>query len=222
MCGPSASEKSLQQSSQNFSSMLQQNYGTLFSNQLNVLKAIGRSLSPILSAGPNQRGMSADELAARNTQAINSTAAATRASEQAARTFGAGQGGGGTSGVTSGITKQIESAIATQGAQTLGARQGDIVAQDYAKGNENYWRAQGGMQELSRGYDPNAAASGAISENQASFGQAHQINEENQAKARAIAGGITGLAGFAAKGIGNLDMTGGSSFGEQIGNFFGA
>ena len=140
--------------------MLQQNYGTLFSYQLNVLKSIGRSLSPILSAGPNQRGMSADELAARNTQAINSAGAANRAAQQAARTYGAGQGGGATSGVTSGITKQIESAIGTQSAQALGARQGDIVAQDYAKGNENYWRAQGGMESLARGYDPNAAASG--------------------------------------------------------------
>src|SRR6266705_491260 len=127
MCGPSSQEKALQTSSQNFATMLQQNYGTLFGKQQDVLDAVNRSLNPTLRGGPNQRGFSADELAARNTQAINSTAAATRAAQQAARTFGAGQGGGGTSGVNSGITKQIEGAIASQGAQTLGQRQGQIV-----------------------------------------------------------------------------------------------
>ncbi len=222
MCGPSNQEKALQQQSANFSSMLQQNYGTLFSNQLDVLNSIGRSLKPILSAGPNQHGFSADELAARNTQAINSAGAANRAAQQAARTYGAGQGGGGTSGVTSGITKQIESAIGTQSAQALGQRQGDIVGQDYATGRENYWRAQGGMDQLAAGYSPNAAASGAISSNQNSFGQAQTIQKQSEETSQMIAGGLTSLAGFATKGIGNLDMTGGSSIGEQIGNFFGA
>lgn len=195
MCGPSNDEKFLQQQSTNFSTMLQNNYKTLFGDQLDVLNKIGRSLSPILSAGPNQRGMSADELAARNTQAINSVGAANRAAQQAARTYGAGQGGGGTSGVTSGITKQIQSAIGSQSAQELGKREGDIVGQDYELGRENYWRAQGGMENLARGYDPNAAASGAINQNQVAFGQANKINEENNALGKDIAGFATSLAG---------------------------
>lgn len=221
MCGPTSEEKSLQQSSQNFSSMLQQNYGTLFNKQLDVLNAIGRSLNPILAAGPNQRGMNADELSARNTQAINAAGAASRSAQQAARTFGAGEGGGATSGITSGITKQIESSIGTQVATNLGNVQGDIVAQDYAKGSENYWRAQGGMQTLAAGYSPNAAQSGAISSNESSFGEAKTIQQQQQQKAQMIAGGITSLAGAVTGGIANLDMKGTSSFGEQIGNFFG-
>lgn len=197
MCGPSNNEKFLQQQSMNFSTMLQNNYKTLFGNQLDVLNKIGRSISPILAAGPNQRGMSAEELAARNTQAINASGAANRAAQQAARTYGAGQGGGATSGVTSGITKQIEAAIGTQAATNLGNQQGNIVAQDYEMGRENYWRAAGGMEQLAAGYNPNAAASGAISQNEAAFGQAHTINEENNAVGKDIAGFATSLAGSA-------------------------
>src|SRR5882724_6581333 len=197
MCGPTLQEKSLQQSSQNFSSMLQQNYGTLFSKQLDVLNAIGRSLNPILAAGPNQRGMSAEELNARNTQAINAAGAASRSAQQAARTYGAGEGGGATSGVTSGITKQIESAIGSSAANAEAGELDKLTSEDYQKGSENYWRAQGGMEQLAQGYNPNAASSGAVSENQASFGEASAIQQAEAQKSQMIAGGITSLATMA-------------------------
>lgn len=200
--------------------MLQQNYGTLFGKQLDVLNHLNRSLSPILSAGPSQRGMSAEELNARNTQAINAAGAANRSAQQAARTYGAGEGGGATSGVTSGITKQIEASIGTQVATNLGNEQGRIVSEDYAKGSENYWRAQGGMQQLASGYNPNAAAGDAISENQVSFGQAKTIQEQQAAKERAIAGGITSLASSAFTfGMGGLANLGGSGWDTKA--FFG-
>jgi len=221
MCGPTSQEKFLQQQSSNFSTLLQQNYGTLFGKQMDVLNAIGRSLNPILSKGPSQHGMSAEELAARNTQAINAAGAANTAAQQAARTYGAGQGGGGTSGVTSGIEKQIEASIGTQVATNLGARQGEIVGEDYSVGRENYFRALGGEQQLAAGYSPNAAQSGALQANEQSFGQAKTIKEQQDRKMQMIAGGITSLASAATGGFANLDMTGGSSFGEQIGNFFG-
>lgn len=195
MCGPTSQENALQQSSQNFSSMLQQNYGTLFSKQLDVLNSINKSLSPTLAAGPNQHGFSGDQLAAMQTQAINGAGAANRAAQQAARTYGAGEGGGGTSGVTSGITKQIESSIASQAANNLGDEENKITQADFATGNNNYWRAQGGMDALAAGYSPNAAASGTVSSNQASFGEASTIQQQSQEESQMIAGGLTSLAG---------------------------
>ena len=215
MCGPTAQEESLQQSSQNFSSVLQQHYETQYGRQLDVLDKLSNSLNPILAAGPNQRGMSAEELNARNTQAINAAGAASRSAQQAARTFGAGEGGGATSGVTSGITKQIESAIGTQVATNLGNVQGDIVAQDYAKGSENYWRAQGAEQQLAAGYNPNASASGAISSNSESFGQAKTIQQQQSQKEQMIAGGITSLAMGAATG--GLSFANDSNFLSSLG-----
>jgi hypothetical protein len=194
MCGPTSSEYSLERQAQNFSSVLQNNYNTLFGQQQGVLSAINRSLSPTLAAGPDQKGFSADELAARNTQAINAAGAANTAAQQAARTYGAGQGGGGTSGVTSGITKQIQSSIGTQVANNLGNAQGQIVNEDYAVGRDNYNRAVGGAMQLAGEYSPNAAQSGTISSNQSAFGEASQIQQQQQQEDQAIAGGITSLA----------------------------
>lgn len=212
MCGPSAAEKSLQNQLSTFSSLLMQNYSTVFGKQQDVLDAINRSLSPILRAGPSQRGMSGEEVAARQAQLIASTGAASKMAQQAARTFGAGQGGGGTSGVTSGITKQIESAIASQQAGNLGAGLSNLEAANWDIGRENYWRAAGGSQALAAGYNPSAEMSGAIGANQGAFQEAKTIHEQEQEASQMIAGGITGLAGaglkFASGGIANLGGSG--------------
>lgn len=213
MCGPSTSEKALQAQSQNFSTMLQNNYGTLFGKQQGVLDSINKSLSPTLAAGPSQRGFSNAESSALQTAAINNAGAANTAAQQAARTYGAGQGGGGTSGVTSGITKQIESAIGSQSANAEGAQLNQINQADFQQGNANYWRAAGGMSALAQGYSPNAAQEGTISENSQSFGQATQIEQQNEQTSQEIAGGLTSLAGsaltFGAGAMGGGGLSGG-------------
>jgi hypothetical protein len=225
MCGPSSSEKSLQQGSENFSQLLNNNYQALYGNQADVLKEIGNSLSPTLAAGPSQQGFSAAELAARNTQAINSSAAAGRNAAQAARTFGAGEGGGGTSGLTSGITKQIEGSIASQTTNNLATQQNNIVNENYQQGNQNYWRAEGGLQTLGQQYGSAAssAETGAINENADSFGQASQITKENNQEAETIAGGITSLAGAAIPFANNNNFLSGLGGGKIFGpgGFFG-
>lgn len=223
MCGPTSQEKELQASSANFASLLQKNYNARYASQTDVLNAINRSLSPILSAGPNQHGFSAPQLAAYQTQAIQNAGAAARSAEQAARTFGAGQGGGGTSGLTSGITKQIESSIASQEAQAEGTQLNQITQADYATGAQNYWRAAGGAQALAAGYNPSSEMSGAIGENQTSFGQASQIQQQEAQESQAIAGGITSLASnFVLPGIsGGINASPGQSFMSGFAGAFG-
>ena len=191
--------------------MLQGNYGTLFGNQLGVLNSINKSLSPVLAAGPEQQGFSGPELAARNTAAINNAGAASRNAQQSVANFGAGQGGGSSSGLISGVQKQLQGAVASQSAGQLASAQNQITNENYAQGNQNYWRAQAGMDQLAAGYSPNAAQSGAISENQNSFGEAKTIQDQKLQEAQAIAGGITSLAG------GALGMANGSDIMGQLG-----
>jgi hypothetical protein len=212
MCGPSSSEKSLQQMSQSFSSLLQGNYSTLFGNQLDVLNSIKSSLSPILAAGPNQQGFSAAELAARNTAAINNAGAASRNAQQAVGNFTAGRGGGGGTGILSGVDAQLKTAVASSSANQLATAENQITQENYATGRENYFRAEGGMDQLAAGYSPNAASSGAIGANQASFGEAKTIQDQKMQEAQAIAGGITGIAGGLASG-GFSQLAGGLSAG---------
>ena len=221
-CGPTSQEKQLQGQSQSFATMLQGNYGTLFGQQQGVLNSINRSLSPILSAGPSQQGFSAPERAALNTQAINNAGAASRNAQQAAANFGAGQGSGGSSGITSGVQQQIQGSIASSSANQLAGAQNQITQADYAQGNQNYWKASEGMRQLAQGYSPNEAASGTIGENQNSFGQAKDIQAQQQQEDQAIAGGIAGLAmDVALPGIGGA-ITGGSMGGGFLGGLQGA
>lgn len=195
MCGPTSAETTQQANSASYATQLQSNYGTLFGQQQGVLSSLNKSLSPILSAGPSQEGFSGGEKAALNTAAINNAGAANRSAQQAAANFGAGQGGGG-NGLTSGITKQIEGGIAASSAGQLATSQNNIVQQDYAQGNKNYWQAQGAMQQLGQQYNPSSAESGAISEGGQAFSQASQI--ESQGIGEQVAGDLVGLAGAAA------------------------
>lgn len=196
MCGPTSAETTQQTNAATYASQLQANYGTLFGQQQGVLSSLNKSLSPTLAAGPSQQGFSGSESAALNTAAINNAGAANRSAQQAAANFGAGQGGGGTSGVQSGITKQIQGAIAGQSANQLATSQNNIQQANYAQGNQNYWKAQGAMQELGQQYNPNSAQSGAISEGGQAFSDASAIAA--QAPGEQIAGDITALAGDAA------------------------
>jgi hypothetical protein len=201
-CGPSQAEKDQQAQSASFAAQLKSNYGTRFGQQSDVLNAINQSLSPILAAGPSQQGFSAAETAALNTQAINSAGAASKNAQQAAANFGAGQGGGGSSGITSGIQQQIQGSIASQSANQLAGAQNQITQANYAQGNQNYWKAQGGMNALSQGYSPNAAMEGATNEQKQAFGEAGTVYQQQQQEDQAIAGGISSLAMTAAGGIG--------------------
>lgn len=215
MCGPSAAEENLSGQSASFASLLKGNYGTLFGQQQGVLNAINRSLSPILAAGPNQRGFSAQENAALQTQAINSAGAANRSAAQAVSNYGAARAGD--SGLVSGIQRQLQASVASSSANQLATSQNQIAQADFSQGNANYWRAQGGMQALSEGYNPNASASAAISENQNAFGQAHEINQEKNQEFQTIAGGITSLAGMAS-GLPLPGLT--ENLGEAAGDIF--
>lgn len=197
MCGPSSDERGIETATENFAGLLRDNYGELFSEQQDVLNGLNKSLSPIVAAGPNQTGMSGAEVSALQTSAINNAGAASKNAEQAARTFGAGEGGGGTSGVTSGITKQIEGAIAGQEAGTLGTNLTNIQEKNYDIGNQNYWRAVGGEQALGAQFSPNAAMSGSEAGESAAFGEANQINTQENAVGQDIAGFLTAAAGSA-------------------------
>jgi hypothetical protein len=187
-------EKGLQAMMQNFTGVIQSNYQKLFGNQMDVLGKLSNIFSPILSKGPNQRGFSPEERAARTTTAINSVAAANKQAQQASRNFMAGQGGGAASGVTSGIADQINASINAQSANLLASEQSRIEEEDWAKGSAEFAQATGVMENLGQQYSPNAAMTGGISAGSQSFEEAKTITEQQNQEEAAIAGGITSLA----------------------------
>jgi hypothetical protein len=192
-----------------------------FAQQSTLLNNINASLSPIVAAGPEQQGFSAEELAARNTAAINNAGAANRNAQQAAGNAIAGQGAGGGSGLESGIQQAIKSGISSTEAGNLANQQNEIINQNYDVGRSNYKTALAGEQALSGDYNPEAFTQEAQNGLNTSFSEANTINTQNQALGKDILSAGSMALGAVSGGIGNLDTTGSSSAGEQALNFFG-
>jgi hypothetical protein len=220
LCGPSTQEKQIESSTQNLGQSLQSNYAQRFGQQSKLLQSLNDSLSPIVAAGPSQTGFSPEELAARNTTAINNAGAANIHARQAAGNAFAGQGGGSASDIVSGIHKSIEGDIASASANELANTQNAITGEDYAVGRSNYDKAVAGAHALSGEYDPKSFAEGADSSFGSAFKEANTIQQERGSQISSIIGTVGSLASSFAGGIGNLDTTGASSGGEQALNFF--
>lgn len=215
MCfgGPSASEKNLAGNEASLADQLHSDYQTQFAGQQSTLQ----ELSGMLNNNTVLPGWSPPELAAVNTQTIDSNAAAARNATQAANTVGAAKGG--SSGLTSGVQQQIDAGIASSAANSLASQQSQITQADYAQGQINKQQTESGLETLAGIQAPVSYANAATGANQAGFSEASTIEQQQQQAQASELGLVTSLAGAAVPGLGNLDTTGGSSGGEQFGNF---
>ena len=220
MCGPSANEEQIEGATQSLAMSMESDFQQRFAQQSSVLQNLNNSLTPIVAAGPNQTGFSAEELAAMNTSAINNAGAANKNAQQAAGNAIAGEGGGGGSGLLTGPQQAIKAGIATSTGNELADTQNQITQANYQQGNANYNRAVSGEQALAGEYNPQSFGEGAQSGLGASFGEANTINTQQQALGKGLlSAGLSGL-GAITSGIGNLDTTVSSTAGEQALNFF--
>ena len=208
-CGPSDQQTQEAGAAQSLSQSMTAAFNDRLATQTGVLKNINNLISPIASAGPSQQGMSPQELAALNTTAINTSAAATRNALQATRGALAGRGGGGTSGLESGVDQSIEANIRSQGAQQLGAEETGIQKLNYDIGRQNFWQAQGGLQALAGEESPWQAGNEAVSSGQSAFQDATKIQDMKNQKQAAIAGAIaSGAMDAASFGSGAMTSQG--------------
>jgi len=184
-------------------------------------------LSPIVEAGPSQQGFSPEELAAKNTEALNTTGANYANAARAVQ--GKLSGRGSDSGLASGIDQQIQGVLAGEAAGELSREQLSITDQNYAVGRRNFENAISGESALAKTYDPTAYSSQATNTLNTAFDESKVIQQQQSAKEKAIAGGITSLAtdaltfgmgGLGAGGLGDPALSGvPQSFGDKAGNF---
>jgi hypothetical protein len=220
MCGPTSAQQHLEGSEQQFMSELQNNYATNFGEQQQVLNHLNSVLAPILQAGPNQTGFSPEEKAALNTQAIDSTGASAAMAQRAIANETAGRNDSGNL-PEAGNVAALKAGAASAGAGQLASEELGITEADYATGRSNFNNAVGAEEGVSGQFGSGAASTmgGANEANKNAFGEATQIAQEQAQEEADIAGGITSLATGAIGGFANLDTTGGSTGGEQVGNF---
>lgn len=192
MCGPSHDMENTAAAQSSFAKVLTNHYNENFDKQSAIMDHVNHSLQATAEGGASQHGFSAEELAAKNSQAINTTGAAY--SNAARAMSGQLAGRGGDSGLISGVDAQIKGSIAAQGAGQLAAEQNKITQDDWATGRDEYHRAIGGEMQLAQEYNPNAIAGEASGANASAFGMQDKIQTMKNQKEAAIAGGITSLA----------------------------
>jgi hypothetical protein len=203
-CGPTSAETGLQGQSQSFATTLGNNYQTLFGQQQGTLAALNSKLAQI-GSGSTGPGFGAAEENANVSGIQNNAATAGRNADQATQDYLAGQGSGGGNGIRSGVAGELKAQTATAAANEESQALNANTKANYAQGRENAAASASGYSALAGEESPNSAAGNAISENSQSFGQANQIQQQDNALAKDVASGITSLGGaFLSGGMSSL------------------
>jgi hypothetical protein len=220
MCGPDSAENQDLTQQNSLTNTIQQAFNGRFASQSQINSLLTNALTPIAQAGPDQQGFGPQELAALNTSVGEGVGQNYAKATQALNNNLAARGGGNEM-LPTGSQAALKGSLAASAANQLSSEQSQITQANYATGRQNFQSATAGLNALSAEMNPGQFSGQAIQSNEGAFGMASQINQQQNQKWADIAGGVEALGGMAAGGIGNLDFTGSSNPGEQIGNFFG-
>ena len=220
--GPSAGENNAYDNQVGITNSMRSAFNQQYAQQQGVLSQLNGQIMRIQS-GNTGPGYGGAENASNIALIQNQGAAQARNAIQAERTQSAGVGGGGTSGLarSAAINRQISGGIeALAGANTSNQLIGEQAA-NYAQGRANATQAASGFQALAGDYTPSTYAGQASQSNQAQFGQADKINQENIAKSQSVLGLVEKGASLATGGLagGFAALGGGESLGEGLSDF---
>lgn len=221
--GASGEERSTAAQEGDLAKTLQADFGERFGQQSSTLASLNSTINRIQS-GQTGPGYSGAEEAAKTSDIINQTAANARNAQQAVQDRAAGQGGGGTGDIarSSGIRQQVNAEIGAAGANEKSALLARNEENNYNQGRLNATETANLLGRQASLEDPLGFAGAASSANQSTFGMENKINQEDTSGGlfgSLLQAGVGVAKDFVTGGIGNLDSTGGSSTGEQIGNF---
>jgi hypothetical protein len=206
--GSTAQQTSIANSGQSFMGTLQNDFGTAFSGQQNILNGLQKTQQSILAAGPGQFGFSVPQTTALNTMATSANAASyqgakTGIGEQVAAT------GGGNSVLPTGTQGESLTTAAASAAQNQAASLNKIQQAGYAQGSQDYNAALSGSLQVASIENPSALAGEANKAGDTAFGEATSVNNMNASNN--FWPQVGGLAGSLV----------GSYFGGPIGGYVG-
>ena len=119
-----------------FGSTLRSSYGTDFSEAQGIFNSLNSNLESVIAKGPGQQGETADELAAQNSQAINTAAGANKQIQQAIGEKASMSGA--VPGVESGVTQAVRAGAESQVENNLANTEANITQKNYDIGREQY------------------------------------------------------------------------------------
>jgi hypothetical protein len=219
MCDASSQQKSAAGTLNTLTKNIMGQVSQVFGNDQTVFANLMNANQSIVAGGPGQQGFSQAELNSMTSQAITNNANQYRNVAGAAKAGQAAFGGGNTA-LESGATTAANLGIAEAAAANTSNQLAGITQADYAQGNQNFWRAQQGEQGAAGTFNNmanlNQSATNAANSN---LNAQTQIGNASNWWQKPVMGLATALPGMISAGMGNLDTTGGSSGGEQAGNF---
>ena len=195
--GASAQQNQISQSQQSFMNTLQQDFGTAFAGQQNILSGLTKSLTSTLNAGPSQFGFSAPEVSALNSLAIQSNATAYENARAAAGAASAAAGGG--ANLPTGAAAATQAQLAQNAAVNQSNALLGIQEAGFKQGAENYKESVSGLSTVAGLENPSGLAGQATNAGDAAMNSATTIQKANAAASPwAQVGGLVGsLAGAA-------------------------
>jgi hypothetical protein len=214
--GANASQTNLANQQTNFATTLQNDFGTAFAGQQNILQGLTKSMNNTLAAGPSQFGFSAPETSALNTTATSGISQSYQNQRAAAGEAAAAAGGGGAV-LPTGSQGQTQAELASQAAQSTSNALLGIQEAGYKQGSANYDKAVSGLSTVASLENPSGLASNADSASNSAFNMQTQVKKENDAANPW--GQIGGLAGSLAGAF--LGGPGGAALGGSLGGMLG-
>lgn len=212
-CGPSSGLKALNTTVTGILNTAKSEASTIFGDASSVFQNIVGGLQQIVNGGPSQAGFSAAELNAKNAAAVQGGAVMARNLAGAAGASAAAVGGGNTA--TPGAIMSAELGAKTAAAAETAGAENEIVQQNYATGNKNYWSAIGSEEALPNVFNPAISAEG---ETNKAASTALQTQKEMDTQSNWWQPMVTAAIGGAARGLtgGLLGGIGGGTPGAPV------
>jgi hypothetical protein len=149
---------------------------------------------PIFAAGPSQKGWSAEEATAVNTNTLTTEGQATANALQASN-LKTNALGGGNEYVPQGTVKELQTGINVSGAEATATAQQNNLIQNYEQGFKNYELAAQGLESVPSLYSGSTSAAGAANQGGSAAGQTYnEIAQEEYAPWGAALGAASSVA----------------------------
>lgn len=194
MCGASSQQNQVESEQNQFYEQAMQEQSAAYSEDQEILNQMKSIYTPILQAGPNQKGFSQEEDNTLNATAVEGTA---ENYEQAAKAVGeqtAAEGGGDTP-ITSGGNTELKAQTAAASAQQESSEENQIEEADYSQGYNEWQNAATGLATVAGQLNPTAYENAATSAGSATSTTANEIAQENNSWINAAIGAAGSIGG---------------------------
>jgi len=194
VCGASSQQTQIEAAQANFYNTLTSQYSTVFGQDQAILGQLTKAFEPILKAGPNQQGFSAQELQSLESQATTGVGQNYKNAQAALATQQAAQGGG-NAFVPSGAQQEQRAQLAQSAAATSSGEQLGIEQANYAQGLQNFQMAANALGGVSSQLNPQGFANSATGAGSAASTTANEITQANNSWMNLVSGAIGSAAG---------------------------